>query len=353
MRFHLLAPPNAPTLRTYHLDGFVQATFRFGKMMASLGHEVICYAPHRSDIPGCEIVEVLSGIDRRRLTNVADYQYIVIRPDHPLWKCANERTIVEIGKRKKKGDFLLTISGLAHKPVFDAHPDLLGVEYSIGYEGNFAPFRVFESRAWQHYCYGAQGIKYGRFFDAVIPLFFDVDEFPKPVKSPGDYVLFVGRLTNRKGLQVAIQAAEAADTELRIVGHGMDAIPNLGKRNMFLGALSWQERNHAMANARAVITPTLYIEPFNAVAVEAQLCGTPVISTDWGGFTETIVEASTGFRCSYLGEFIQAIKDSPRLCRKQIAHRAHLAFGSGFLRYDYERYFKKLELLWDRGWNTT
>jgi hypothetical protein len=53
------------------------------------------------------------------------------------------------------------------------------VELGIGYEGSFAKYRVFESYAWMHYTYGKiDQSDNGRFFDCVIPNYFNTEEFP-------------------------------------------------------------------------------------------------------------------------------------------------------------------------------
>jgi len=47
--------------------------------------------------------------------------------------------------------------------------------------------------------------------------------------------------------------------------------------------------------------PTYYLEPFGGVNVEAQLCGTPVLTTDWGAFPETVLHATDAV---YLKNFV-------------------------------------------------
>jgi len=56
--------------------------------------------------------------------------------------------------------------------------------------------------------------------------------------------------------------------------------------------------------------------------VEAQLCGTPVITTDWGGFTETVDEGVSGYRCRSLADFLAAWEKVGRLDRTVIRKRA-------------------------------
>lgn len=357
MRFHLLALPNAPVHPDFSLDGFAVATHRFARMMRSLGHHVILYGAEGSDTSVCdEFVQVISDRERRALlekapVNNCEYQHVVMDETRALWQRTNPAMAAEVALRKQPRDFLLTIGGASQKPVFDFNPDLMPVEYSIGYSGNFGPNRVFESYAWMHHCYGLQQATNVRFFDTVIPLFFDPDEFPFE-EEPEDYFLYVGRFIERKGIGIACEAATKAGVKLKLVGHGGDRKLITGGHEI-VGAVDWQTRNQLMSKARALIVPTTYLEPFNAAAVEAQMCGTPVISTDCGGFTETVEQGSTGFRCSYLGEFVRAMDNVETLSRTYIRMRATKKYSMWELRYDYQRYFDRLSLLWTKeGWNT-
>lgn len=350
MRIHLLGLPNAPVNPDYSLDGFATAGHRFARMLQHLGHTVFLYGAEGSNAPCTEFIPIITERERTALLGDCPYQAATMDERFPLWQRSNATAAAEISYRKQKGDFLMTIGGASQKPIFDFHPDLLPVEYSVGYEGNFCPNRVFESRAWQHFCYGNKNIWDGRFFDTVIPLFFDPAQFPF-CENPEDYFLYVGRLTERKGVRVVCQIAEAAGIKVKFIGHGDPSLITGGHE--YLGAVDWKTRNEVMSKAQAVICPTLYMEPFNAVSVEAQLCGTPVISTDWGGFTETIEQGVTGFRCSYLGEFIRATKQIEDLAkRSHIRKRAEWNFSMWNLSVDYQDYFDRLQKLFGDGWNS-
>lgn len=360
MRFHLLALPNVQTTRAYSLCGFCTATIRFAKILKELGHHVTLYASEQNEAPCDELVTVITKEEQETLlaattnkeTGCLDptpYQYAYIEEWSPIWQLANARMIKEIGKRKQPQDFICSIGGASQKSVAAAHPDLMFVEYSIGYQGSFSDYRVFESEAWRHATYGAQQVPNGRFFDAVIPCFYEPSEFPFLAKKE-PFVLYCGRLIPRKGVEIACRTAEAAGIPLKIVGHGDQSLVTHGAE--YLGALPEQERNDWLSRAQAVLTPTVYIEPFNQVAVEAQLCGTPVISTDWGGFTETIEQGRTGFRCSYLGEFVRAIRESAYLDHQYIRERAVEKYSLYNVKHAYQRYFERLALLWGRGWDS-
>lgn len=319
-----------------------------------LGHTVYLYASEDNDAPCDELIPVITKAEQQTfLDGIAGtptpYQYTRIEDCSPLWQLANGRMIQEIATRKQPRDFLCLIGGVSQASVAAAHPDLICVEYSIGYEGSFSNYRVFESAAWQHLTYGKQGIIDGRFFDTVIPCSYDPDEFPfQKTKEP--FALYVGRLIPRKGIEIACRAAAAAQVPLKIIGHGDQKLVTHGAE--YLGALDMATRNSWMSRATAVFTPTIYIEPFNLVAIEAQFCGTPVIATDFGGFTETIEHGTTGFRCSYLGEFAAALKACCRLDPTYIRNRAIMLYSLAAVAPQYQRYFDRLMLLWRDGWDT-
>lgn len=357
----MLALPNVQTTKDYSLCGFCTATRKFAQLLKELGHEVILYASEQNDAPCDELVTVIKKEEQETLLantknakgeiEPTPYQYAYIESWSPIWQLANARMIKEIGKRKRPRDFICSIGGDSQRPVAEAHPDLMFVEYSIGYSGSFSRYRVFESYAWMHHTYGAQCEPNGRFFDTVIPCFYDPAEFP--VRSGWNwnpYVLYVGRLIQRKGIEIACRAAHAAGVPLKVIGHGDASLVTHGAE--YLGAIPADDRNGYMASAQAVLTPTIYVEPFNQVAIEAQLCGTPVIATDFGGFTETIEHGKTGFRCSYLREFVEAIKKAPELSRADIRNRAVRKYSLHEVKYAYQRYFDRLSLLWEKGFDT-
>lgn len=356
MRIHLLGLPNAPIHPDYSLDGFAQATHRFARMMEALGHTVFLYGAEGSNAPCTEFIQTISERERTALlerapANNCQYQHVTMDSVRPLWQRSNATAAAEVARRKQKGDFLLTIGGTSQKLVFDFNPDLLGVEYSVGYSGSFLPHRVFESWAWMHCTYGFQGNNTGQFFDTVIPVFFDPAEFSF-TRQPDDYFLYVGRMTELKGVAIACQAAKAAGVKLKLIGHGEGDFKSLITYGEYLGALDGKARNEAMSRAKAVFAPTRYIEPFGCTVVEAQMCGTPVITTDFGAFTETVEQGVSGFRCSYLGEFVRAIKNVESLDRESILARAQAKYSMWNLVHDYDRYFKRLNLRWSQGWNS-
>ncbi len=350
MRCHLLALPSAQTTRAYSLCGFTQATIRMARILELLGHQVCLYASEDNDAPCDELVTVITKAEQAAILGEVAYQYAPMFPQMlPLWALANARTVLEIEKRAEPEDLILTIGGTSQQPIAEALPHLMTVEYSIGYVSTFAKYRVYESEAWRSWHLGRAGSEDGRYFDATIPMFFEARDFPfRAQKDP--FALFVGRLTHKKGLPIACEAAAAAGIPLKVIGHGDESLITHGAE--FLGTLDWEARNEWMARASCLIAPTIYFEPFGNVAVEAQLCGTPVISPDFGGFVETVEQGRTGYRCSYLGEFVQALHDVSRLNPAYIRQRAVAQYSLEAVAPQYQRYFERLALLWGNGWNS-
>jgi glycosyltransferase involved in cell wall biosynthesis len=350
VRIHLLSLPHCGTTRAYSLDGFSQVTIRFARMMKGLGHTVILYGSEENEAPCDELVVVISKEEQQSLLGMGpwEYQTANIEEWSPIYQLANSRTAVELGKRKQPKDIICQIGGWSQHYVSDKHPEVPTVEYSIGYQGSFSPYRIFESHVWRHETYGRMEIKDGRFYDDVIPVFFDPSEFTFREK-PEDFFLYCGRLVERKGLGIACNAAKAAGVELKVIGHGDK---NLITYGTYLGAVSADERNDVMSRARAMFAPTQYIEPFNCAAVESMMCGTPIISTDFGGFTETVKQGKTGFRCHYLGEFVDSVKRIDEIDRKYVHERANRLYSMHNVKFQYQNYFKRLNTLWGDGWNT-
>ena len=132
-----------------------------------------------------------------------------------------------------------------------------------------------------------------------------------------------------------------------IAGQGIP--PEYGE---YVGVVGTEDRAKLMGGAIAVFTPTIYVEPFGTVAVEAQACGTPVISTDWGAFTETVIDGITGYRCHTLQEFVDAAEKVKSLSRQGISQYAKNRYGLKTVGLMYEKYFNRLSSLWEDGWYT-
>lgn len=347
MRFHVTSLPHTQTTKEFCWCAYTSKVVRFCDMMTSLGHEVFLYGGTQNEAHVTEFITVVDEDLHKKWFGSYNWNTTVFNnwnKDAECWQVMNEKASDAISERKKPGDFLCIIGGVCQEQIKNMHPELTAVEWGIGYEGIIPDaFHVFESNPWMHYVYGQRGIKDGRFFDTVIPNSFDEDEFIFNEKKD-DYFLYLGRLTPRKGLEIVRQLARHG-IKILSAGQGTEAIEGVDH----LGVVRGKRKAELIANAKALIAPTTYIEPFGGVAVEAMLSGTPVITTDFGAFTETIRHGVDGFRCHTLGEFIRACDRVSDLHPASIRINAE-KYLTRNVRYQYEDYFERLSLLSDKGW---
>ena len=317
--------------------------------MHNLGHEVFLYAGEVVDAPVTELITCISEDQRAQAVKAVPH-FTQFPFSGPLWDEFNANTIAEIGKRIEKEDFICLIGGSAQKPIADAFPAHLAVEFGVGYGGVFAKFRVFESYAWMHSIYAGwknPTTADGQFYDAVIPGYLEPEMFPMgdgKGDENGEYYLFIGRLIDRKGYRIAQEVCQRLGKRLILAGPGEQS--GYGE---FVGSVEPAMRAKLMGGAIATFAPTLYVEPFGNVVIESQACGTPTITTDWGAFTENN-PAISGFRCRTLAEFMQAAEDVKQLNREQVRNRAVSTYNLDTIGLQYEAYFQRLLTLWGDGW---
>lgn len=354
MRFHVVSLPHTNTTQAFSACAFTEKVRKFCIMMKMMHHEVFLYAGETNEAPCDEHVMCVTEIERMGVLKGAHYTAASFDYSLPHWRRFNQRAAEAIKARAQPGDFVCIIGGLANKQLADALPGMMIVEFGIGYGGTFAPYRIWESYAWMHLCYGAAQAEHnpnavdGIWMDAVIPGYFETENFTFS-ETKDDYFLYVGRLTDRKGYRLASQVAEKAKVRLILAGTGDE--PPAGTYGEFIGHVGPAQRNALMSRARALFVPTLYIEPFGNVAVEAQACGTPVICTDWGAMTETVLHGTTGFRCRTYEQFRDAMSAVRDLDPFAIKMHAVSNYSLPVVALKYDTHFKSLaKLTTPEGW---
>jgi len=348
MRFHLLSLPHTQVSREFFSCAYTEKVYGFCNMMMSLGHEVFLYAGERTDANPTELITCISEEDRAKA--VGNNHYTSTSFDNSLdhWKIFNNNVIKEIQKRLEIKDFILVVGGQSQKPVADAFPLNMIVEWGIGYSGTFSKYKVYESNTWRSACQAqyrnASDIDIN-FFDGVVNGYFNPTDFQIQLEKD-DYYLYLGRMTQRKGVDIASQACEKAGVKLIMAGSG-NYIPKYGE---YIGEVGPEKRKELLAGAIAAFSPTIYHEPFCNSHIQALASATPVITTDMGIFTETVDNGFNGFRCNTLAEFIKATEEVKTLDHRAIAVDAYAKYSTDMIRYKFERYFNRLLTLWDDGW---
>jgi glycosyltransferase involved in cell wall biosynthesis len=122
---------------------------------------------------------------------------------------------------------------------------------------------------------------------------------------PGEYFLFVGRVSPEKRLDRAIEIAVRSGKQIYIgakIDVADEAYFNETIRPLlqhplvtFLGEIDEAEKRALLAHAAALLFPVDWPEPFGLVMIEAFACGTPVIAYPNGSVPEIMQDGVTGF----------------------------------------------------------
>jgi glycosyltransferase involved in cell wall biosynthesis len=351
MRFHVASLPHTQTTRAYDWCAYTAKVRRFCDMLRSKGHEVILYAGTENEAKVDELVTCATADDLTRWFGAPEWPVQEVfshwNTEHPCWTEFNANVVREIRARLQPLDVVCMIAGLCQRPLYDefrvTNPV---VEWGIGYSGTVADFRVFESWAWRHHVAGLDRDDNLRYYDTVIPNSYHTVELGDQSERPAGYLLYLGRPTERKGLNIIRELAKASPhSQFITAGQGEPWLEGAYHAGVVLGPM----KNLLIANARAVLVPSTYLEPFGGVHAEAQLLGVPVITTDWGCFTETVIDGSTGYRCSTLYDFLNAIKEVHRLDRAYIARRARSKWSTTVVSGTYDTYFDRVVDLYRGG----
>jgi len=358
---HILGLPHTETTRKYLHCAYTQKVRKFCDMMTARGFEVFLYAGEENEAACAAHVPLIMRREREQWFGEWDpnglFGNVDWSPDSTPWRVMNSRAVEAIREHISKGDFILPVMGFSQAPVAAAFADrTIACEWAVGYEGIALKHRVFESYAWMHHVYGLRGIKDGAAFDHVIPNFFEPADFAGWTRQ-GDYLLFVGRVVARKGPHVAAAIAKRLDMKLVIAGPGVThtepgkiVAPEItieGEHVEYVGSVDETQRSELMRNAACTIVPTQYIEPFGGVAVEAMMSGCPVVTTDWGAFTEYVHPT---YRFRTLSEGCYAVQRAMSLDRSAVRESAIERFSTFTVGRYFEYHFTRLSSLWGDGW---
>lgn len=347
MRIHLPGLPHNDTIRSTEYCAYAQKWRRLCDMLTGLGHQVFYYGGPRNEAAVAEHIVVVTEDDRWRWFGDETYEQRVFDrwdPTDPCWVEMNLAVIAAMRERVEPHDIVAITMGRCQQTIAEAFPHHVICEPGIGYEGPLLTTHwCVESETWRAYLYGKYGISDGRWFDLVAPNAFDPDDYQFRADHDG-YLLFLGRMTPRKGLPIVAELAK--HHKVITAGQGDERIPGAEH----VGVVRGTEKAALLAGARALISASTYIEPFGGVAVEAMLSGTPVIASPFGAFSETVADGVSGFRCSTLGEFRVAADRVDELDPKTVRQWAVDRYTLKVAAPQYDVWLRRLAGLYDRGW---
>ena len=362
IRLHILGIPYTITRDEYSDCAFTGKVQRFSPMMRSRGFEVYHYGIETSQSGATKHFDLLTVKEWTELRiqtlifldNTRTYEEAKKMNDDPLtiinslanW---NSPLCIEFNNRLKpilKENYRSNTTDIVCIPLGKTYSialkddNFVVVETGIGYNGSYEQFRIFESHTWLAKSIIGDPKQYW----FVIPHSFNIKEYdfnPKPSKKIG----FLGRVIQSKGCHIFVDIAKRfPDVTFVICGPGYPDNYIKQPNVIYKSTIHGTERSDYLGDCAAIICASTYLEPFCCVAVEAQLCGTPVICADHGGFTETVEHLKTGLRCHTLADYCYGVQLAidGKFNRKYIREYAINKYDMLKIAYDYEYVFKSI-----------
>ena len=169
----------------------------------------------------------------------------------------------------------------------------------------------------------------------------------------GGYLAFLGRICPDKGPLEAIEIARRAGMKLKIAAK-VDPVdqayfdqvvaPVLAKspHAEFIGEIDDHRKQEFLGNAKALLFPICWPEPFGLVIIEAMACATPVIAFRHGSVPEILEEGLTGFVVETVAEAAAAVGRLDLLFRPSIRSRFEERFSARAMAREYVRIYRQL-----------
>ena len=146
--------------------------------------------------------------------------------------------------------------------------------------------------------------------------------------EPDDYLLFLGRFTEGKGVLQAIDVARRTDHRLILAAAENEyyrtvVAPLVDQRQIvYAGEVGHRDKVRLLGGARALIYPVQAPEPFGLVLAEAMACGTPVAALDHGAVGELVDDGVTGGVFQTIDALVAGLPRVLTLDRERIRARA-------------------------------
>jgi len=167
-----------------------------------------------------------------------------------------------------------------------------------------------------------------------------------------NYFAFLGRVSPEKGLDRAIEIAQRTGVPLKVAAKVDRAdreyfnetiAPLLDSSDVtFVGEIDQAQKNDFLGNARALLFPIDWPEPFGLVMIESLACGTPVVALSRGSVREILDDGETGFMVETVDQAVEAIATRPPLSRQGCRGAFERRFTAPRMAREYVAIYEKL-----------
>ena len=173
----------------------------------------------------------------------------------------------------------------------------------------------------------------------------------------GEYLLFLGRMTEDKGAHHAVAVALESGLPLKLAGKCREPLeqqyfdrfvkPHLSSQIEYLGEVTHEEKVQLLQDARATLFPIEWDEPFGLVMIESMACGTPVIATRFGAVPEVIEDGVSGVIVETWREMAGALDRADALDPNEQRRAVEERFSPRRMVHDYLAAYRKTIQKWD------
>jgi len=325
--------------------------------LANRGHQVDFYAPNgsRLNLPVRTKTMGLRALTKTRaeLDKLLKTKDLLTRYMPSLW---DRKLATEMLQRAAAGEYDIVHfhhpeSALTLAPLFPSVPVVYTMHDSLG-RWHHEIFGQFSSP--NQYCIsisdrqrkGAPNLPYA----ATVYNGVDIDRFTFNPK-PADYLLFCGRIVPEKGVSEAVRIARRTKQKLYIIGPVLPenrayfnkfVKPYLDDQIAYLGHKKNVETVEYFQNAKALLLPLKWEEPFGVTMIEAMACGTPVIVMNRGSAAEVVEDGKTGFVCNRMRDMAEAVQKIGQIKRKDCRDRVEKLFTIKAMVDNYESTFQTI-----------
>jgi glycosyltransferase involved in cell wall biosynthesis len=316
--------PVPPTL----YGGHERLVYLFAEEYRKLGHEVTLLAGPESRCSGKTITFGTNDLSRSKLVRLKEAYFV--------WKYLHRnRDNFDLIHNFGRLIYLLPILNSPGKKImtYGRPVAINGIKIV-----NSMPNRNLMFTACSDSCVLTGSVK-GKWATVYNAIDFSKYELSKTVSNNAP-LIFLGRLDRVKGAHTAIKLAKSTNNQLIIAGnvsHTADDYdyfktviePQVDNEQIiYAGPLNDIEKNKWLGQAKALLFPIEWDEPFGLVMIEAMACGTPVIAFKKGSVPEVIENGITGFIVNDAGQMEQKIAEidtiDRSLCRKAAERKFNL-----------------------------
>ena len=169
----------------------------------------------------------------------------------------------------------------------------------------------------------------------------------------GGYLAFLGRICADKGILSAIEIARRAGLPLRVAAKVDPAdqayfdqqvrpVLETSRHVTFIGEIDDARKQQFLGDAKALLFPINWPEPFGLVVIESMACGTPVIAFNCGSVPEIMEDGVTGFVVETVEEAAAAVRRLDALPRHVIRARFEKRFSVEAMARAYVKIYEDL-----------